>query len=291
MQPLERLQRATKIGFLFAGGASRCIFQVGVIETLFELGIEPSVCLGVSGGAWNAAAVAVGNWRRLRAYWRFFTRMPSVDLTNLWREHSPWRWRLLHERAFRRYVSVEKIKAPATTPLYVALTRLRDRASVIVDVRAADDPFEVMLASNYLPPFYSHAPVIDGQRYGDGGFSDNLPYEFLFERGCDAVVLMSQKGECEGGLFRTLADADHVIPEAYRERVVVLRPQHLLQLGFVERRWDRLVPFADLGAHRALEVLTGEISEAGPCRHGHNLSWYLARLRQTFPSSPRTISP
>jgi predicted acylesterase/phospholipase RssA len=67
MQSLERLQRARKIGFLFAGGASRCIFQVGVLETLFELGIEPSICLGVSGGAWNAAAVAVGNWRRLRA--------------------------------------------------------------------------------------------------------------------------------------------------------------------------------------------------------------------------------
>ena len=282
MRNLERLQQAKRIGYLFTGGASRCIFQVGVVETLFADDIRPSVLLGVSGGAWNAAAVAVGNWRRLRAYWRFFSRMPAVDLLNVFRDHSLFRWRKLHERAFRRYVSEARLQAASTLPLYVAMTRLRDRAPVIMDVRGAADPFEVMLATNYLPPFYTHAPVIAGERYGDAGFSDNLPYEALFEEhGCDLVVLMSQKGECEGGLFRNVNDPDHVIPERYRDQVIVIRPKHRLELKFAERRWDRLAPIADLGAERAREVLRGDGVEApGECSHGRGPLWYLLRLRQ-----------
>jgi predicted acylesterase/phospholipase RssA len=279
--PLDLLRGAKNIGFFFSGGASRCIFQVGVVETLFTLGIEPAACLGVSGGAWNAAAVAVGNWKRLRAYWRFFSRMPVLDVTNLFREHSPFRWRRLHARAFRRYVSAERLQSPDTIPLFVALTRLRDNTSVIADVRAADDPLQLILASNYLPPFYTHAPVIDGERYGDAGFSDGLPYEALFERGCDAIVLISQKGECEGGLFRNMDEPDHLIPDHLRDRVVVIRPRHLLGISFMERRWRRLAPIADLGAQRAREVLLAQ-TPAGPdpCQHGKSPTSYLARLNR-----------
>jgi predicted acylesterase/phospholipase RssA len=248
---VDRLRAAKRIGFLFSGGSSRCIFQVGAVETLYSLGIEPSVCLGVSGGAWNAAAVAAGNWKQLRKYWRFFTRMPYVDLRNLTREHSPFIWSRLHARAFDRYIREERIREGL--PLYVALTRLRDRASVIMDVHA--EPLRILIASNYLPPFYTHTPVIDGERYGDGGWSNNMPYEFLLDRGCDAVVLMTMKGESEGGLFRHRDDWDYQIAD---ERVIVIRPRHRLPLGFVERRWKKLAPIADLGALRAREVLLGE---------------------------------
>src|SRR6266542_5749664 len=80
---LDVLRRARKIGFLFSGGSSRCAFQIGVAEALQELDVRPAICLGVSGGAWNAAAVAVGNTHRLRAYWKFFMRLPCLDITNL----------------------------------------------------------------------------------------------------------------------------------------------------------------------------------------------------------------
>jgi predicted acylesterase/phospholipase RssA len=291
MQPLERLRQAKKLGVLFSGGASRCAFQIGVVETLFALDAAPAVCLGVSGGAWNAATVAVGSWRRLRAYWRFFCRMPSVDLTNLLREHSPFIWRRLHERAFRRYLGVERLQAENTLPLYVALTRLADRAAEIMDVRAADDPLEVLLASNYLPPFYTHAPVIGGHRYGDAAFSNNIPYEALFERGCDAVVLITQKAACEGGLFRNFDDPDHAIPETYRDAVVVIRPRHRLDIAFAERRWERMAPIADLGAARAREVLLDAApAEGGKCEHGMPPTWYLTRMRDFARSSRTTAS-
>lgn len=66
---------------------------------------------------------------------------------------------------------------------------------------------------------------------------------------------VASKGESEGGLHRNIADADHVITD---DRVVVVRPRHRLPLGFVERRWQKLAPIADLGRLRAREVLLGE---------------------------------
>ena len=256
----------------------RCVFQVGVVETLYDLGIRPAACLGVSGGAWNAAAVAVGNWRRLRYYWRCFVRWPYIDLRNLAREHSPFIWPELHRRAFARYVGAERIASPDALPLFIALTRLRDKASVIVDAKSSADPFTLLLASNFLPPFYTHTPPIDGERYGDGGYSDNTPYEALFERGCDMVVLMSSKGESEGGLNRSVDDPEHVVRD---ERVVVIRPRHRMPLGFVERRWERLAPIADLGALRAREVLLGERhAQCDVAARGRAPSWYFTAMRK-----------
>jgi predicted acylesterase/phospholipase RssA len=254
MPAIDRLRSAKSIGLLFSGGASRTIFQVGVVETLLELGIKPSMCLGVSGGVWNASAVSAGAAARLRPYWRFFSRMPYIDILNMFRrEHSPFIWPRIHERSFRRYVGADAIRTGL--PLYIALTRLRDRKSVIVDGRAAADPFQLLVASNYLPPFYTHPAVIEGERYGDGGMSDNAPYEALFERGCDVVVLMASKGESEGGLHRAFNDADHEIDD---DRVIVIRPRHRMPVSFVARRWDILSRIADLGRLRAREVLLDE---------------------------------
>ena len=277
----DLLRRAQRVGILFGGGAARCAFQIGVVEVLLELGVVPAVCLGVSGGVWNAAAVAAGNAQRLRAYWRFFCRMPSVDARNLWREHSPFRWRQLHERAFRRYVGVERLAAAGAPTLLVGVTRLRDRASLVLDATAHRDPFRLLLASNYLPPFYTHATVVDGERYGDAGFSDALPYGALFEHGCDAVVVIAAKGESEGGLYRGPEDFDHQISAELLPRVVVIRPRHRLPLLFVERRWRRIEPIADLGALRAREVLLGE-SHAACDDATSGVAWTLrlARLRR-----------
>ena len=251
---LDRLRSAKSLGFLFCGGSSRCAFQIGVVEALHNLGVQPAVCLGVSGGAWNAAAVAVGNATRLRAYWRFFWRMPCVDLRNLLREHSPFIWSRLHRRAFERYVGSDRVRS--AKPLYVGLTRIRDRSAVYPDVRTSSDPFRVLLASNYLPPFYTHPQTIDGERYADGGFVNNIPYEALFERGCDVVVMMNNKGEAEGGLQRRLGAPEHAVPPEYRDRLIVIRPRQRLPIRFLERRWPYIARVADMGRARVSELVT-----------------------------------
>lgn len=252
------LRTAQRIGFVFSGGSSRCAFQVGVIATLAELGVRPALCVGVSGGVWNAAAVAAGTAHRLRHYWRAFARMPHVDLGNLLREQTPFRFTEVHRRTFSRYVGRERLLAPEALPLFIGLTRLRDRVSVCLDARTVEDPFLLLLASNYLPPYYTRTPLIRGERYGDGGMTNNLPYEKAFEEGCDAVVLVTNKGESEGGLFRNPAEPLHQIPSPWRERTVVIRPRHRLPVDFTEKRWSVLSGIVEIGRLRAREVLLGE---------------------------------
>jgi predicted acylesterase/phospholipase RssA len=258
MQPLNLLVSARRVGLVLSGGAVRCAFQVGVIEVLVELGVRPALCVGVSCGVWNGAAVAVGATHRLRRYWRAFVRLPHLDFGNLLRGHSPFRWPELHRRTFRRYVGAERLRAPDALPLWVGVTRLADRRHVLFEAHRFEDPLPLLLASNFLPPFYTHAPRLGGERYGDGGLSNNLPYEKAFEEGCDAAVLISMKGESEGGLYRNPRDIDHQLPPALRQRAVVIRPRHRLPIAFTERRWPVLAELMDLGRLRAREVLLGE---------------------------------
>jgi predicted acylesterase/phospholipase RssA len=256
--PMELLRGASRVGFVFSGGGFRCAFQIGVVEALDELGIVPSLCAAVSAGAWNAAAVAVGNQRRLRHYWRTFMRMPHVDVTNLLREHSPFIFNEIHRRTFARYVGSDQIRSPQALPLLIGATRLWDRQCVVFDARRVENPFQLLLATNYLPPYYSHPPRLDGEIYVDGCWSNNLPYEAAFAAGCDAVVLMTMKAESEGRIHRNPRDPEHVIPSPYDRRVVVIRPRHRLPLGLIENNWPRMVEIIELGRRRTHEVLSAE---------------------------------
>ena len=276
---LARLRGAKRLGFVFSGGAARCAFQIGVVECLFELGLRPAETLGISGGSWNAAAVAVGNWHRLRPYWRFFTRMPYLDPSNLFtEERSPFRWSRLHRRAFDRYIRTDAVKASAI-PVWVAVTKLDDVSLHIFDARLVDDPVRLLLASSYLPFFFTLPVLIDGVKYGDGGFSDGLPYEFLLERGCDQVVILAVKGESEGGLFRNTGNFDHQIPGELADRVLVIRPRHRLPCGFAERDWPVIRRTADIGYARAREVLLGEARPELTGIRGRGVSPLVAALR------------
>jgi predicted acylesterase/phospholipase RssA len=262
--PLGLLRGASRIGFVFSGGGFRCAFQIGAVEALHELGIRPSVCTAVSAGAWNAAAVAVGNQGRLRRYWRTFMRMPHVDVTNLLREHSPFIFNEVHRRTFARYVGAERLRSPQALPLLIGVTRLRDRQFVVFDARRAENPLQLLLASNYLPPYYSHPPRLEGEIYVDGCWSNNLPYEAAFAAGCDAVVLVTMKPESEGRIYRSSRDPEHVIPSPYDRRVVVIRPRHPLQLGLIENDWPRMVDIIELGRRRTREVLGAERPAVAP---------------------------
>jgi len=279
---LDLLRNARRLGLVLSGGSLRCAFQVGVIETLVELEVRPALIVAVSGGVWNGAALAAGTVHRLRHYWRAFVRMPNLDARNLLREHTPFRYNEIHRRTFSRYVGAERLQRPEALPLQIGVTRLRDRQAVYFDARTAEDPLTLLLASNYLPPFYFHAPVIAGERYGDGGLADNLPYERAFAEGCDVVILVTIKGESEGGPYRNPQDPDHIIPAHFRERMVVIRPRHLLPASFVERRWPVILQTMELGRLRAREVLLGESHPETEVRgEAGALSSMLSRLLMT----------
>jgi predicted acylesterase/phospholipase RssA len=156
----------------------------------------------------------------------------------------------MHRRNFARFIG-DALTAPGALPCYISLTRLRDRENVVLRAHNVD----AFIAANYLPPFYTRTPPIDGERYGDGGVTDNAPYELAFALGCDAVVVIALKGESEGGIYKNANDTDHVITD---ERVIVIRPRHRVPFSFTERRWSKLEQLITLGDLRTREILLGE---------------------------------
>ena len=277
---LHRLQSASRVALIFCGGSSRCAFQIGVLERLLALGVKPSMTIGVSAGAWNAAIVAARAESRIRYFWKSFMRMKDVDLRNLLDELSPWRYAKMHRRNFARFVGA-RLHAPDALPCFISVTRLRDGQNFLISTRDVERPVDLMLAANFLPPFYTRTPLIFGERFGDGGVGNNAPYELAFEHGCDMVVLMPMKGESEGGIYKNAGDVDHVIPAEYADRIVVIRPRHRLPYGFVERRWSKLLELIHLGDLRAREVLLGETHPETEVRaSGQSPTMRLLRLWQ-----------
>jgi hypothetical protein len=102
------------------------------------------------------------------------------------------------------------------------------------------------------------------------------------------------KGESEGHPYRHSEDPDHVIPAAFRQRMVVIRPRHRLPAAFLERRWPILLQSMEIGRLRAREVLLGE-SHAETETHGDAglLTSLLSRLLMTriLAAARRTGSP
>jgi predicted acylesterase/phospholipase RssA len=273
---LQLLRSARRVGVVLSGGAARCAFQVGVLETLDELGIRPALCVGVSAGVWNGAALAVGALPRLRFYWRCFIRMPALAPLHLFSERAP-----------GRYIGAERLTREDALPLFVGVTRLADRRPMVFSAREVEDPLALLLASNHLPPFFGKAPVLAGERYGDGGLSDNLPYETAFAEGCDAAVLVTMKGESEGGIYKSPDDVDHQIPPELAPRCVVVRPRHRMPLAFAEKRLPLLTRAMDLGRLRTREVLLGETHPDTEWRaQGTAPTAILARLRRRAPIVP-----
>jgi predicted acylesterase/phospholipase RssA len=280
---LSFLRSARRIGLVLSGGSVRCAFQVGVLEELRSLGIQPALCVAVSAGVWNGAAVAVDAVPRLRYYWRCFARMRPLRLGNLLSERTPFRYPEMHRRTFGRYIDPGRLVAPEALPLWVGVTRLADRRPALFEVREVPDPLPLLLASNYLPPFFGQAPSIRGERYGDGGWSDNIPYEKALAEGCDALVVVTMKGESEGELYKSPQDVDHRLPSSIAERAVIVRPRHRMPVAFTERRWPILERMMDLGRLRAREVLLGESHPETEWKaRGLAPTVVLAKLRQPW---------
>src|SRR4051812_5792078 len=70
------------LAYLLAGAGARAIFQAGVLDVLFQdrRFRSPTIFAGTSGGAINAALLAVGKSPRdVRDFWLEFASEPPVD--------------------------------------------------------------------------------------------------------------------------------------------------------------------------------------------------------------------
>ena len=197
-----------KRALVLCGGGSRGAYEIGVWQALMELGIRLDGVYGTSIGALNAALVARGDLPAAQNLWR------NISIQSVVTVEDP------EDFAIERMVSNKRDVIPFLvenaknlrmdiTPLEEMVRRECDEARIraggmdfgvmtfrvpqmqgfpvyLRDVKPGRLGDWVIASASCFPIFPSRN--IDGQRYIDGGYCDNLPVDMALADGADEVV-------------------------------------------------------------------------------------------------------
>jgi NTE family protein len=194
---------APKHAFVLSGGGSAGAAQVGMLRALFEAGVVPSLLVGCSVGALNAAFVALDptldRVEELERLWRGLDRKTvfgsgrAQAVTHLLRRDAH-----LYEPAgllgiIDRFVPVDDL-AKTAVPCHVVTT---DLESGLPAFWSAGDPRTVLAASACLPAIFP--PVaLGGSLHVDGGVTCPLPLGRALELGATHVWALDVSGGSVG---------------------------------------------------------------------------------------------
>ena len=190
--------------WVLGGGGARGAAQVGVLQALFEAGVEPpSALVGTSVGALNGASIAaypsLAGTMMLREVWlsrqaaAVFQAHPlGVIISGLRREHLS----VMHQDNVRRWIQ----RAAALTGV-ATFEQLRVPLAVVAtDMNAgrpavfrSGDLMPALLASTAIPGLFP-AVRINEREHLDGGVVDNTPMNTAVDDGAKDVVAISLMG-------------------------------------------------------------------------------------------------
>jgi NTE family protein len=186
---------------VLGGGGARGAAQVGVLQGLFEAGVEPPVgVVAVSVGALNGSAIAaypsLAGVMMLRELWispqalAVFRAHPlGVIISGLRRDVRS----ALPQTNVRRLVDrAEALTGFATfeqmrLPLSIVATDFNSGRKAIF---RSGDLTPALLATTAIPGVFP-AVVIDGREHMDGGVVDNTPLDVAVEDGAKDILAIS----------------------------------------------------------------------------------------------------
>lgn len=192
-----------KVGLALAGGGARGAYHIGVWKALRELDVHFDIVTGTSVGALTGGVICDGNFELAE---QVFSNIKNSDVMELPEN-------IEEMGGFLKYFT--KNGGVNTTPLKKMLESIVNednvRASgldfgmVIVD-RGGMYPVEAtletipngelisyMLASASIFPFFQ-ATDIDGKKYIDGGYYDNVPTALCEDMGADEIIAVTLNG-------------------------------------------------------------------------------------------------
>ncbi|HHX14092.1 MAG TPA: patatin-like phospholipase family protein [Clostridiales bacterium] len=171
-----------KTALVLGGGGARGAYEIGVWQALRETGIEPSLVVGASVGAINAAVIAQGSFELATDLWVNLNIGMVFDANPLKSDDLPLR-KLLDEHideAAIRNSPVEfglvTVELPSFTPHYLFIEDIPE-GKLIDFILASASLFPAILPQE-----------IDKTRYADGGYYDGIPVKMALDRKADNIV-------------------------------------------------------------------------------------------------------
>ncbi len=197
-----------KYGLVFAGGGARGAYHVGVMHALNEMNIEISAVCGTSIGAINGALFVQNGGENARELWEDVTlndivKLPEgmgnnlLSLSNLTEIIGSLKNggfdAVPLEKMLRKYIDEDKIRKSEMDfgLVSVSLTNKKTVRLFKNDIPKGKLP-EYLAAGSALPVFKNKE--IDGERFMDGGISDNMPVDMLADKGIKDIITVDIHG-------------------------------------------------------------------------------------------------
>ena len=192
-------------GLVLAGGGAKGSYQVGVYQALMELGWLPDVITGASVGSLNAALFVMGKVNEAADLWRSLDNHGVLELPE---GKTPEELRNFLLETLRggglnteplgqtidQYMDENAIRA-SHIKYGLVITEMNTLRSVqcTLDDIPQGQLKDYMLASSACFPAL-RAREIDGVKFLDGGYSDNMPTGLAKRMGADELVCVDLEG-------------------------------------------------------------------------------------------------
>lgn len=195
-----------KTALVLAGGAARGAYELGVWRGLRQLGIPIHIVTGTSIGAINGAMIAQDDYESAQEFWRSLELNKLFNIGDQPKEPKPRRIRSTYLKlsksilteggsdvrllfgGLKHYLDEEKIRH---SPIDFGLVTVNVDERKVCEYFREDIPegrlLDFIFASCAVGPAFKPY-VIDGQRYVDGCYYDNLPVQLALTKGAEKVI-------------------------------------------------------------------------------------------------------
>ncbi len=261
-------------GLVLEGGGAKGAYHVGAFKALRELGIEIGGIAGTSIGAINGAMMVQGDYDLLEKVWYSINsyelfdldEKAIVDLKNFNLQEINFSY-LLHQskeilnnrgldtskirELFDTYIDEEKIRC-AHIDFGIVTVDLTDKKPL--ELYMEDIPrgklIDFLIASANLPAF--RIEEVDGKKYLDGGFYNNLPIGLLYKKGYRDIIAVRTMAV---GVVRKVKEKD--------ARITYIQPADgslgsmLGSLDFNREKADQLIKLGYYDTMKVFKKLKG----------------------------------
>jgi NTE family protein len=201
---------------VLGGGGAHGAYQIGVWKALKESNISIKIITGTSVGAINGALILQDDVALAEKIWRRLSTTQVLSLPELPAAADPQaRIQLFYdvqhlaknalknqgiattplENLIRSMIDPKKIKDRSGPEFLTLSTRLPDFSEVVTDIKK-QDPEKIpdwLIASASFYPAMAYK-VIDGVRYVDGGYRNNIPVDAAIQKGASEAFVVDVQG-------------------------------------------------------------------------------------------------
>lgn len=246
---------------VLAGGGSRGSYQIGAWEALEELGYKADIVTGTSVGSMNAALLATDRLQEAKSMWLSINDKDVMDVPE--KIFSVETLKFVRKFAKEGGISVEPLKkmmamlldedalrnAKCKYGLVTVNLNTKKPMELTIDDIPKGKVLDYMLASGACFPFLQKKEI-DGEKYIDGGYYDNMPANLACKMGAEMIVTIDLDG----------IGFNHKLPEEYKHvKVISVSSYHDLGtfLEFKPKIAKRNMQLGYLDTYKAFGKLDG----------------------------------